>query len=105
MAIRWTNYGRLSLIYLLQLRAFEIDSQKVDESTGLFHSSGANKIITGQVNFAFIGPQSGASLLAVSTKPLSPPDYIMIGHVDSGLYSTTVLYLYLLRTFPLRTYL
>ena len=62
MAIRWTNYGRLSLIYLLQLRAFEIDSQKVDESIGLFHSSGDNKITTEQVNFPFIGPHFGASL-------------------------------------------
>ena len=62
MAIRWTDYGRLSLTCLLRLRAFEIDSQKVDESTGLFHSSDANKIITGQVNFSFIGPHSGASL-------------------------------------------
>ena len=35
---------------------------KVDESAGIFHSSGTNKITTGQVNFPFIGPHSGASL-------------------------------------------
>ena len=35
---------------------------KVDEGTGLFQSSGANKIITEQVNYAFIGPHSGGSL-------------------------------------------
>ena len=62
MAIRWTNYGRLSLTCLLRLHVLEIDSRKVDESVGLFHSSDTNKIITEQVNFAFIGPHSGASL-------------------------------------------
>ena len=34
----------------------------VDEYAGPFHLSGANKIITEQVNFAFIGPHSRASL-------------------------------------------
>ena len=34
---------------------------KVDESAGLSHSSGTNKITTEQVNFPFIGPHSGAS--------------------------------------------
>ena len=35
---------------------------KVDESAGLFHSSGANKINMEQVNFPFIGPHSRALL-------------------------------------------
>ena len=43
--------------------------------------------------------------MAVSSKPLSPPNYTMIGHVDSGLYSAAALYLYLPCTFLLRIYL
>ena len=35
---------------------------KVDERAGLFQSSSANKIITEQVNYAFIGPHSRGSL-------------------------------------------
>ena len=35
---------------------------KVDDHVGPFQSSGSNKIIIEQVNFAFIGPHSGGSL-------------------------------------------
>ena len=57
---------------------------KVDEHAGLFQSSGTNKIITEQVNYAFIGPHSGGSLRRF------PPNHFCLRNAPRSTTCTTV---------------